>query len=447
MRYQITSPLVVFFIILSFATVSFGIFGLTHGEGWSDLTSENQPLAGDAGQYNAYARNMTLRGVYAMGDSIFDNFREPGYPFFLFITYKVFGFFNFWAVRIIQLLSLALIGYFVYLVFLIYGQKKIGLFAGVLSVLIPYYGYYSVELTTELMFSFLLTFSFFLLIKIIKTEKTNIFYYIALGSVLGYSVLVRAQILFFPIVLFLVFLLVAKNSQVFKNIDMKKSAIGFMFFILITGGWATYVYSQNGHFSITDGRQGQLIYYRAVRSELSYKETIHYLSAWLKRSISGGRSDGFLDKYEFQNLYEDYYQSVSNPQQVFEMRNKNLKTIINNFDTYLLGSGVEFVKLIFIEHTYAGSYNKYLRAGFYVGLYLLFLNSIVQFVFLKQKKFRLIFWLAMIYLFYNYLIITAFDAIPRYNTPYLTFYLLIGLIGIYPFVDRCFTSKLNSNYV
>ena len=178
MRYRITSSLIAFSIIFLFAVISFSSFGLTHGQGWSDLMSENQPLAGDAGQYNAYARNMILRGVYTMGDSGFDNFREPGYPFFLFITYKVFGFFNFWAVRIIQLLLLALIGYFVYLVFLIYEQKRFGLFAGALSVLIPYYGYYSVELTTELMFSFLLTLSFLLLVKIIKTEKANTFYYL-----------------------------------------------------------------------------------------------------------------------------------------------------------------------------------------------------------------------------------------------------------------------------
>ena len=151
-------------------------------------------------------------------------------------------------------------GYFVYLIFSIYGQKKFGLLAGILSVLIPYYGYYSVELTTELMFSFLLTFSFFLLIKIIKTEKINIFYYIALGLVLGYSALVRTQILLFPIFIFIIFLFVARNSAVFKNIDIKKSAIIFLFFILITGSWATYSYSQNGSFSITEGRQGQLIY-------------------------------------------------------------------------------------------------------------------------------------------------------------------------------------------
>ena len=432
MKFSIKSPLIAFFLILSFAMVSFGVFGLTH---------RLEP-SGDTGQYNNYARNLILRGVYTMGESSFDNFREPGFPFFLFITYKAFGLFNFGAVRIIQLLLLTLMGYFVYLIFLIYGQKKFGLLSGILSVLIPYYGYYSVELTTEPMFTFLLVLSFWLLIKIIKTEKAGVSNYIALGTVLGYAALVRAQILFFPPLLFVVFLFFARNSQVFKKIDIKKSIIGFLFFILLTGGWATYVYSQNGHFSITEGRQGQLIYYRAVRSELSYKEIVRYLAAWLKRSAKGGETDdSFLDKYEFKNLYNDYYQKVSSPQKVMSTRNQNIKTIINNFDKYLLGSGVEFVKLTFIEHNYAGSYNKYLRAGFYVGLYLLFLNGIVRFIFLKQKTFRLVFWLALLYLLYNYLFITTLDAIPRYNTPYLIFYLLIGLIGIYPFLGKCFLFK------
>ncbi len=444
MRYHTISSLVAFFVILSFAAVSFSVFGLTHGQGWSDPTSENQPLAGDAGQYNSYARNLISRGVYTMGEAGFDNFREPGYPFFLFATYKAFGLFNFGVVRIIQLLLLALIGYFVYLTLSIYGQKKFGLLAGTLSVLIPYLGYYSVELTTEFMFSFLLVLSFFLLVKIIKTEKANLLYYIALGIVFGYAALVKTQILFFlPLLFFIFFIFSARNNQAFKNIDIKKSVAGFLFFVLLTGGWATHVYSQKGSFSITEGRQGQLIYYRAVRSELSYKELAHYLSSWLKRSINGGGSDDFLDKYEFKKLYEDYYQKVSNPQQAVIMRNQNIKTIIKNFDRYLLGNGVEFVKLTFVEHTYAGSYNKYLRAGFYAGLYLLFLNGVIRFVFLKQKTFRLVFWLALLYLIYNYLIITAFDAIPRYNTPYLVFYLLIGLMGIYPFLDRYFLSRKN----
>lgn len=433
MRYHTTSSLVAFFIILSFAVVGFGVFGLTHNQGWSDPTSENQPLAGDAGQYNVYARNLISKGIYTMGESGFDNFREPGYPFFLFTVYKIFGLFNFAAVRIIQLFLLALIGYFVYMTFLIYGEKKFGLLAGIFSVLIPYMGYYSVELTTELMFSFLLTFSFFLLIKIIKTEKANVFYYISSGLVWGYAALVRAQILLFPLMIFLVFLFFSRNSTVFKNISIKKSAVGLLLFVLITGGWATYSYSQNGSFSISEGRQELVIYYRAARSELSYKEITQYLSSWLKRSINGGGSDEFLYKYEFSDLYESYYKKASNPQQVISVRNQSIRTILSHFDKYLLGSGVEFVKLTFIEHTYAGSYNKYLRAGFYLGLYLLFLNGIFRFIFLKRKTFRLIFWLALLYLSYNYLIITALDAIPRYNAPYLVFYLLIGLIGIYPF--------------
>src|SRR3989344_4430555 len=104
MKFSIKSSLVAFFIILSFAVVSFGVFGLTH----------SQEPTGDAGQYNAYAKNLISRGVYTMGESGFDNFREPGYPFFLFVTYKAFGLFNFGAVRVIQLVLLALIGYFAY---------------------------------------------------------------------------------------------------------------------------------------------------------------------------------------------------------------------------------------------------------------------------------------------------------------------------------------------
>jgi hypothetical protein len=38
--------------------------------------------------------------------------------------------------------------------------------------------------------------------------------------------------------------------------------------------------------------------------------------------------------------------------------------------------------------------------------------------------------IAFMFVLYNYLTVTAFDAIPRYNTPYLFFYLVVGFVGV-----------------
>ena len=85
---------------------------------------------------------------------------------------------------------------------------------------------------------------------------------------------------------------------------------------------------------------------------------------------------------------------------------------------------------MFVEHTYSGSFNKYARAGFYVLLYPFFLYGMARFILYRQKILRPVFWLSLIFLSYNVLVITALDAVPRYNTPYLFFYLIIGVSGL-----------------
>lgn len=410
---------IIFFILFLLALANSYVFGLSRPQGWDD-----------ASQYSAYAKNLIRIGEYSMDGVNFSSFREPGYPFTLFLAYSLFGietFLSFLAVKISQILMLAISGFLAFKILAdLFHNRKLGIIAGVLTVLMPYYGYYAGDISTEIPFAFFLILSFYLILKIIKSNAT-IFDFTILGFILAYATLIRAQLLFFPFVLLILALILYKEIGKDK---LKGFLISILIFLIIVGGWASFVFYKTGHFTVTSGRQYPLIYYRAVRSELSYGDSFRYLNAWIKRSLTGGQTNELLDKNDFWLLHKDYARKLRGGIGEKALQAENIDTIIRNFDKYLLGNFIEFIKLIFIEHTYAGSFNKYMRAGFYVFLYLFFLYGMAKFILYRQKISRSIFWLSLIFLSYNVLIITALDAIPRYNTPYLFFYLIIGVSGL-----------------
>lgn len=409
----------IFFILLLLAFANSYIFGLSRPQGWDD-----------ASQYSAYAENLINMGEYSLDGVNFSSFREPGYPLTLFLAYSLFGIetsLSFLTVKMSQILMLAVSGFLAFKILAnLFDNGKLGIIAGVLTVSMPYYGYYAGDISTEIPFAFSLILSFYLILKIIK-GKAAVFDFVSLGFILAYATLIRAQLLFFPFALLLLALILYK--EIGRN-KLKRLLVSFLIFLLVVGGWAGLVFHKTGHFTVTSGRQSPLIYYRAVRSELSYGDLFRYLKAWIKRSVTGGQTNELLDKQDFWLLHKEYARKISGEIGEKEIQSESINTIIRNFDKYLLGNFVEFIKLMFIEHTYSGSFNKYARAGFYVFLYSFFLYGMVRFILYRQKIFRPVFWLSLIFLSYNVLIITALDAIPRYNTPYLFFYLIVGVSGL-----------------
>ena len=411
----------VFVVLIILAGVNSYIFGLSRPQGW-----------GDASEYSAYAKNLVTLGKYSLDGINFSSFREPGYPLILFLSYSLFGIetpLSFLAVKISQILMLSVAGYLAFKIFAdFYGRKTLGVIAGAIVVLIPYYGYYAGDISTEMPFAFFLILSFYLILKTVKSN-VRVLDFIFLGLALAGATLIRAQLLFFPFLLLISALILRKEIGKEK---LKKFFISILVFLAMVGGWAGVVFSKTGHFNISSGRQYYVIYYRAVRSELSYAGLSRYLKEWVKRSATGGQTSEFLDNNEFKKLNEKYSAlQTENENWEKELQVKNIKTIIRNFDKYLVGNAVELVKLTFVEHTYAGDFNKYGRAAFYILLYAFFVNGLVQFLFYRQKLFRTVFWLSLIFIIYNVLIMTAIDAIPRYNTPYLFFYLVIGVLGVW----------------
>lgn len=382
------------------------------------------PLTGDAEAYDAYATHLALGQGYSLYDPGFNNYREPGYPLFLASIYKAFGIRNFLYVKLFQILLLAGIAFIVYLIFHQFSYRKTGVITAILTALIPYFGYYTNILMSELLFSFLLILSFYLLIRILKRDDSFI-YYASLGMVLGSAALTRSVILFFPFFIAVLMLYMHKKLQ--------KVMLFMVIFILLIAVWVGYVHKQTGRFTITEGRFDIHLYTRAVRSTLSYKEQGYYLYSWLKKSALGGKENEFLEKYEEKPLYLEYANRVKNGETETAIEKENIKIVLRNLDGFIIGSTAEWVKLLFIEHLFPpvpALLTREVRAIFYLFLYSFFLFGSAKFLISKEQGPRTIFWISFLYLFYNWIFSSSVDAHSRFNTPYLYFYLMMGMSGL-----------------
>jgi 4-amino-4-deoxy-L-arabinose transferase-like glycosyltransferase len=274
-------------------------------------------------------------------------------------------------------------------------------------------------------------------LRLLKKDESALFYGIT-GAVFAAAVLTRMFIVFLPLLLGAGFLLIMRKK-------LRNIIVFYLTFLLLIGCWAGYVYHKTGVFNITQGRQEPVLYFRAVRSKLSYKESAYYLYSWLRRSALGGLENEFM-LYDARPLAQQYIDMVGRGYPASRIKAETIKTILNNPGHYLFGNVIEWVKLMWIEHLYppvSPLLGRFVRMTFYVLLYGLFLCGSIQFLKNRRQKLQPVFWLAIIFLMYNWIVISFFDAIPRYNTPYLIFYLAIGIAGLASVFDRHPITLLN----
>jgi 4-amino-4-deoxy-L-arabinose transferase-like glycosyltransferase len=408
------SKKIIFFLLIFLAFANFILFGYN-----------GAPPDGDGIQYVAYGKNLALGNGYSIDGKTFDIFREPGYPFFLFFIFKLFGIENLLAVKIIQTMLLALTAFFVFLIFELYDRKKIGFITALLVAAIPSYGHYANRMYIEILFTFLLILSFYLVLHLLKKDENMLFYGIT-GAVFAGAVLTRMFIIFLPLILGAGLLLIMHKK-------LRNVIVFYLVFLLLIGGWAGYVYHKTGVFNITQGRQELHLYIRAAHSTLSYKESLYYLYSWIRRSALGGTENEVLGKYDARPLTRQYENMMEHRYPLSRIRAESITTILNNPGHYLFGNVIEWVKLMFIEHLYppvSPLLGRFVRLSFYILLYGLFLFGSIRFLKHRWQELQPVFLFAIIFLLYNWIVMSFFDAIPRFNTPYLVFYLIIGVGGL-----------------
>ncbi len=391
-----------------------------------------QDIASDAASYAGYATSLASGHGYTFTDAAFTNLREPGYPLFLAMIFVLFGIGNYTAVYIVQSFLLGLLGLIISLIFAKFGYKKIGYFGGFLIGLLPSFGLYTHTVGSELLFAVLLGLIFYFCVKIVLAEQDLPHrYYALLGFIFGFTSLVRVQLLFFIFILGGCYLLFFHKS-VYRIVS--KIALMCVVFLMVVSSWVAVVHHYTGHYSITEGRQGLSYYIRADRAEMSYKDLSKYTYEWFKRSLTGGEFDEFLYSHEYNKLGLEYWSKATNPESTKAVTQESISRIKNNLGHFAYGNIIEIAKTLYIEHDYSNTINKYVRAAMYLVVYGLFIIGV--FFLVKTRKNlayrseRILAGISALAITYNLIILSSFDSIPRYNTPYLPFFIIIGLSGI-----------------
>lgn len=394
-------------------------------------------IAKDAGQYNAFAVSLVEGRGYTLDGTTFSNFREPGYPLFIALIYGVFGTNNTLAVLIAQMILLGLLGFIVSRIFIALGEEWLGYIAGLSVALLPSYGHYAYSFWSELVFTFLLGLIFSITFKIVKgAGRAGWRWYALLGLFMGYATLVRLQLLFFLAFLTMCSLFFA---QFRSKESLKKTGLALAVFLVTISSWIFYVYEHTGAFSITTKERAQTaLYLRATRADLSYGGITQYAISWVKRSVTGGVNDEWIKKYDYKGLYKVYFGSIASTTESAAVTYEwSKRTILENPGHYLYGNVIEAMKLLYVEHDYSDYFNRYLRAGMYLVIYSMFLFGLVQLLRVQQgRDCKILSFLALLFIVYNILVITPFDAIPRYNVPYLFLFMIVGFAGIALFIRR-----------
>jgi len=194
------------------------------------LTLKNHFYFDDEYEYFNMVKNF-LSGKGLIVGEMLKSFRPPLYPLFLSLFYGMGC--SLITIRIIQVI----ISSFTVLLIYITGKKifgeKVGFISAIISVLYPFFIFYTGFILTETLFIFLIVVTIYFYILTLESDKYEIKYLIQCGIYSGLSSLCRPTIEPFFLI-FLLFLLMEKAN--FK-IKIKKILIASSFFILTLSPW------------------------------------------------------------------------------------------------------------------------------------------------------------------------------------------------------------------
>lgn len=249
-------PALIFIIILINSLVFLPKYG-----SWGEATDV---------EYKIIAENMfkgdgfSLNGQKTM-------FREPAYPFFLFIIYKIFGI-NFNAVRIIQFILLFATIYLSYKLSLrLFGALAARITLLTISVL-PIFFLYATDLISEIFASLLIIIFMLFFIKSMEEGENGAYFSAASGLFLGVLILTKSVFTLLPVFIIPIYFLVKSEKSA------KKAFFFGVVLLAIVCPWAYRNYLNFDKFSIAD-RGGMLLYLHAVKSGPDYKQLANYTIA------------------------------------------------------------------------------------------------------------------------------------------------------------------------
>lgn len=390
----------------------------------------------DASMYDMTAWNLVNGNGYVLtpGDNVWAG-REPGYAlFFLAPIYLIFGH-SILAAQIFQIFLSAGTVFLIYLIGEKFLNRRIGLISAAILALWPADIAYSLEILTEIPFTFLLVLGIFLLLLSVKKKSCALVF--ASGLILGMTTLTRFNTFFLPVFFLPVFYcLLGTYKQ-----SLKYSALLFLGILIFTAPWFIRNYIEFNAFVF--GRLGSGEIYWSGSYIPWDGEWKGYNASPMKEILA---KIGNQDPVERDKVFirETKKNIKENPLGVAKIwLKKPFKIFLSGVASGQLGHSQAIVKITnnnsFAKLLIQGSISILHRFLLAFGLFGLLWLFLVKERFIRYTVLALIIYFVIAYL--------PMNTDPRYQIPVMPFLIILGSIGIWS-IMRIFLGReyLTKNY-
>ena len=412
----------------------------------------DNPLYADAAQYDTLALNIN-KGFFSIDPddpTKISMLREPLYPFFLSLIYKVFGY-NYYPVYIIQAILFSFTCLIIYFLCCEIFNKKYAILSSFLLAILPTLANYPSYILTECFFTFLLT--LYIYISTLSFKYNKLILYILSGIILSLICLTKSIGLL--IIIFIPFLIFVFYNKITNKILINFFLL-FIFFILTLVPWSYRNYTNFGTLQIS--LRGADALWMAS-STLNYDRTqilqniVFNFSEYLGDKTFPGivkkpRDFILLRNNEYQNRQNELrVKGITSPSKIDEiMRNEAIDKILDKPFIYLSQRFLEFEKMLSFNYVpilnqintqnyfnqkfsaNGGLYLSLIKAPFKFLGYLIFVLSIYG-IYLSFKDYKKFIFLLFIILYIN-IIYSLLFTVGRYAVPLIPFYLIFCSIAI-----------------
>ncbi len=412
----------------------------------------DNPLYADAAQYDNLALNIN-KGFFSIdpdNPTKIDMLREPLYPIFLSLIYKIFGH-NYYYVYFVQAILFSLTCIITYYLCNEIFSKKYSILSSFLLAILPTLANYPSYILTECFFTFLLT--LYIYISTLSFKYNNLFLYLLSGFILSLICLTKSIGLL--IIFFIPFLIIIYYRKITKKLLINFFLL-FFIFILTLSPWSYRNYSNFGTIQIS--LRGADALWMAS-STLDYdrnqilQNIVFNFSEYLGNKTFPGlvqkpRDFILLRNNEYENRQNELREAgITSPSKIDKiMRTEAIEKILDKPFIYLAQRFLEFEKMLsfnyvpilnqfntqnYFNEKFSPNGSLYLsliKAPFKILGYLIFLLSIYG-IFLTIKNYSKFIFLLFIILYINIFYSLLFS-VGRYAVPLIPFYLIFCTIAI-----------------
>ncbi|MEW5693274.1 MAG: glycosyltransferase family 39 protein [Candidatus Hydrogenedentota bacterium] len=208
-------------------------------------------------EYHLLAKNLVSGIGYSLDNISLTTYRNPGFPFFLSVVYKLFSS-NILIVKIIQCLFNSFASVIVFLIAKIFFDEKIALLSGYITSFHPVIGIYATQLYSESFYTIIFLVGIYFFIKAFIDVSTYKIYIILAGIFCGLCLLTRTSTLFYFLPLTAGYFIIYKDKRILKM------ALLFSTIILLLIPWTIRNYKISGKIQPFGSGIGGIVFFIAT---------------------------------------------------------------------------------------------------------------------------------------------------------------------------------------